>query len=866
MYDQLKENIIHAQEIAKTSSWTYDIQKDEYFYTIEIFSILGCKFEEFDYKLENYLDFMHPEYIDTYKKICEYIKECREFDVEYKIITKNGEEKYIHERSKILYGENRKPIKLIGIVEDITETRLYQDNLKKIGDQLNYAQRISGVGSFRYDAIKNEVIASEVALSIYDESKNNNNIESYIKSAHPDDQLMIIEATENCLMGKSYSIKYRIPQRNKTNKYVLAKGDPLYDKNNKIVGIIGSIQDITKEELLQQELEKKNEKLFIVKSAAQEANKKLERLAKYDELTGLPNRHCFKEKISSLYKHVKENNTRFALMMLDIEGLDYINYSLGFEASEKALIEVVSKVRSFLGEGMFLSRYSDNHFALIVQGRKTKGDYDKIAEGLINLFKNSFKVDNFAINLTINIGICIYDKEIGADSYIRNAKLALMRARKEGKNRYVYFFSDLDIQSYKEFSLISDMKSAIEKDQLRAYYQPIIDLRTNMILAAEALIRWEHPQWGLVYPTDFIELAEETDCIIDISNWILREVLKNLKKWQDSNLPSINVSINISPIQFMERNFVENFEKIIQEYNVDPSILIVEITENTLLENSKMVISNLRRLKSLGVQVALDDYGTGYSSLSYLTRFDIDIIKIDESFIRDISNETTRIVVKNIINLAKDLDIKLVAEGIEEWAQLRSLKEFKCYLGQGYIYSRPLPIIDFEKILKTKECKPMLTSKDMSFDNRRKYFRVEFIQYLEAYLTIKEIEGRPIDIGNSKILVKNIGPGGLCFIANIRLPLDKDFLVQFQTQVLEEDIKVNGKLVWDQELGDNLYRYGVEFVIDEDDRTYLIKILNEVQIRMKADILFTDANFTSLTPTVYFNRYSDYNPNQDESK
>ena len=279
-----------------------------------------------------------------------------------------------------------------------------------------------------------------------------------------------------------------------------------------------------------------------------------------------------------------------------------------------------------------------------------------------------------------------------------------------------------------------------------------------------------------------------------------------------------------------------------------------------------MVISNLRRLKSLGVQVALDDYGTGYSSLSYLTRFDIDIIKIDESFIRDISNETTRIVVKNIINLAKDLDIKLVAEGIEEWAQLRSLKEFKCYLGQGYIYSRPLPIIDFEKILKTKECKPMLISKDMSFDNRRKYFRVEFIQYLEAYLTIKEIEGRPIDIGNSKILVKNIGPGGLCFIANIRLPLDKDFLVQFQTQVLEEDIKVNGKLVWDQELGDNLYRYGVEFVIDEDDRTYLIKILNEVQIRMKADILFTDANFTSLTPTVYFNRYSDYNPNQDESK
>ena len=853
LYDQLRENVIHAQKIAQTSSWTYDIQKDEYFYTNEIYNILDCRFHEFDGKLESFLNFVHPDYLEVFDQVIECIKAGKGFDTEYKIITKSGDEKYIHERAKILF-ENDKPIKLIGVIEDVTATRLYHDNLKEIGDHLNYAQKISGVGSFKYDALKNEVIASAEALRIYDEANNNDTIESYIQLIHPEDQAKVKAATDDCLLGKSYSsIKFRIPQKDATNKYILSKADPLYDEKNQIVGIIGSIQDITKNELLRQELEREHERLIVAESAAQQANKRLTLLAHYDELTGLPNRNYFKERLTSVYKSAQENNTRFALIMLDVDRIKYINYSLGYDVGEKVIVEVVSKLKLFLTEDMFLSRYSDDHFAIIIQGKKTRKEYDDIAKGIISIFKSSFKVGNFVINLSTNIGIYVYNKENSSESFSIYAKLALMRAKKEGQNTYEFFYPELDIQNYKEISLRCDINNAIENDQLRVYYQPIIDLRTNVILAAEALIRWEHPDWGLVYPSDFIRLAEETDRIIDVSNWLLREVFKTIKKWQDLKMPKIKICVNISPIQFMEKNFIRNFRHMIEEFDVDPRFLIIEIKENTLVDNSEMVISLLNKLKSMGIQVALDDYGTSYSSLSYLTYFNFDILKIVGSFIKDISNETKKIAVKNIINLANDLGMKVVAEGIEEWDQLTNLKEYKCYAGQGYIFSRPVPIFDFEEILKKKMCEPRLDNKAAPLVNRRKYFRVEFSQYLEAYLTIKEIEGRPIDIGNTNVLVKNIGPGGLCFIANIRLPIDKDFLTHFRTQILGEDIKVNAKLIWEEELRDNLHKYGVEFIMDEDERTNLIRILNEVQIRMKSDILFEDVNFTKLTPVAYFN-------------
>ena len=239
----------------------------------------------------------------------------------------------------------------------------------------------------------------------------------------------------------------------------------------------------------------------------------------------------------------------------------------------------------------------------------------------------------------------------------------------------------------------------------------MVSLKDNNILAAEALLRWKHPEWGIVDPDDFIYLAEETGLIIDIGKWALREVCKNYKNWLEKGLPPIKVSVNFSPIQFYEEAFVENILDIIKEYDLDPSFLIIEITECTILKDIEKITKDIKELQSYGIQIAIDDFGTGYSSLIYLSNFNIDILKIDKFFVRRISSEKdNKAIVKFIVNLAQELNIKLVAEGIENHDQLMFLKSQNCYTGQGYLFSKPLPVEDFEKVLAKGRVKTVLVS------------------------------------------------------------------------------------------------------------------------------------------------------------
>lgn len=418
------------------------------------------------------------------------------------------------------------------------------------------------------------------------------------------------------------------------------------------------------------------------------------------------------------------------------------------------------------------------------------------------------------------------------------------------KNTYKFYYSDLDIINYKESILRSDLHHAIDNNQLRVYYQPIVDLKTNKILAAEALIRWEHPDWGLVKPSEFIPIAEETGLVIDIGKWVLREVCSNYKQWMNKGLPNIKISVNFSAIQFMENDFPNQIKNILDEYQLDYSFLIVEITESVLIKNVDKVTSDIKKLQSFGIKIALDDFGTGFSSLAYLNSYKFDILKLDGSFIKDIAlGNNSAAITKTVISLAKELKMKLVAEGIENWDQLSYLKSLNCYIGQGYLYSKPIPIDDFEVLLAKRKCKPIFVNSAgmMPKVDRRKYFRIKFTHLLEADLTIKELKGRSISVGNTKVLIENIGPGGLCFISNISFPKEKDFVLQFVTQLIDHEIKVCGNIVWAAETDSDLYKYGVEFIIDENERVDIIRILNQVQIRMRNNLLFADGSFVSVS-------------------
>ncbi|WP_160316193.1 GGDEF domain-containing phosphodiesterase [Acetobacterium bakii] len=754
-FQLLKENQNYVQHLAKIGSWTHDLKEDYVYISDEAYHILGTTYQEFHANLENYYYYVHPEDLKRVKTASKGLTEGKEYDLEYRVVTKEGNIRFVHEKTKALYDEKNQPIKMIGILEDITNEKIQDENLKAREEKYNHGRQKS------HNTAEKKSIKKAVEMKINDS-------------------------------------------------------------------------------------------------------------ATHDEMTGLPNRAYFKQELSASCQTVRENDSLLAVIMLDFDGLKYINAALGFKSGEQMIIQMMIRLKAFLGNENFISRYSEDQFGIIARNSNSQEDYEDMAKSIVDLFSRAFKVDIYEFDVTINMGISIFskhyqayskpedertDEEKDRESLIKHANIALLWAKKDGKNCYQFYSSDISIQNYKQFELRTDLRKAIEKKQFEVYYQPVVKLKTTEIIAAEALIRWNHPNWGLVSPGEFIYLAEETGVIIEMGKWMLREVCRHHKKWLKNGFSEISVTLNFSGIQFYEKNFVENIKSILDEFELDPKFLIMELSERLLTEEGDKTIHDIQRLESYGIKVALDDVGTGFASLVCLNTVRIDVLKMDGAFIKNIlTDKTTAIIAQTIVNLARDLKIKLVAVGIENWEQLSFLREINCYAGQGYLYSRPLPLEAFEKILKKGKCKPTLINNTVFKPRaeRREFFRLAFHQLLKADLMILKIKDKNMNVGNTKILIKNIGPGGLCFISNIKFPLEREFTLQFRTTLLGVDIKAYGSPVWIDETEDGFYEYGIKFSIDENEREELMKTLYAIQIKMKKNILFEDGNFTSDIPFVYF--------------
>lgn len=434
-------------------------------------------------------------------------------------------------------------------------------------------------------------------------------------------------------------------------------------------------------------------------------------LISIDELTKLPNRTAFDSHIAHEIEEAKKNGEAIGLLIVDIDRFKYINGYLGYELGDQLLTQISQRLRSILTDRVFLCRFSGDQFAVVCPTVNQQGEYADMARDILRLFECPFLMDDHHLDVSVRIGISIFPQDAhDADSLIKFANIALLRGKVEGKKRYEFYSAEIENKKYKEFLLRSDMLKALEEGQLKVHYQPMVNLHSNEILAVEALLRWEHPQCGMVSPAEFIPLMEETGFIVDVGKWLLKEVCLHHRKWQSEGVPPIKVSINYSSIQFAEEHFVENILMIIDKQNFDPSLLIIEITESVLIDNESKFISDIQRLQETGIKIALDDFGTGFSSLSYLSTFNIDILKIDGSFVQKIpSNRTSTIITHSVINLARELNIKLVAEGIETLEQLSYLQKFNCHTGQGYLYSKPIPPQKLVEVLATRKCVPKIS-------------------------------------------------------------------------------------------------------------------------------------------------------------
>lgn len=555
-----------------------------------------------------------------------------------------------------------------------------------------------------------------------------------------------------------------------------------------------------------------------------EDQKEIEYIATHDVLTKLPNRAYLAKKINQLCGEHTDPDYNFALIMLDIDGFRYINDTLGYQLGDQLITQVSQRLEGFLGGRAFLCRYSGDQFAIILQNLNKSWEYEQAVKKIAALFKDAFKVDLYELDITVSLGISMYPyDEKDPELLIKYANISLLRSKHEGKNRYKFYSSDIGIQLYKQVVLRNDLLKAIEREQFRLYYQALVKLDSSDILAAEALIRWEHPEWGTVSPNEFVPLAEETGFIINLGNWMLREVCRNYKGWMAQGRPPIKVSVNYSSIQFFERHFVENILNIILEHGLDPHFLIMEITESVFMKNPEKAIVDIKRLQAYGIQVALDDFGTGFSSLSYLNTFNIDILKIDRSFIKNVMlDDASTIITRSVIDLAQELKIKLVAEGIENWEQLACLKDMNCYSGQGYIFNKPMPAEEFEQLLAKEKCQPVQPSGIKREKEKRKRIRIRLPKALEADMSVIEMPGQKFKVGNVKVEVKNISTDGLCFVSAVRLPVNKGLTLQFTIKLKDgEEANIFGYPVWIQETDENAYEYGVEFELEPSKKADL---------------------------------------------
>ncbi len=431
-----------------------------------------------------------------------------------------------------------------------------------------------------------------------------------------------------------------------------------------------------------------------------QALQKIEYLAHFDPLTGLPNRTLLNDRVENLLQVSTRSKSELALLFLDLDRFKNVNDSLGHDIGDKLLMQVGQRLTQTLRDEDTVSRMGGDEFVALLPSTNTDGAAH-VASKILQVLSRAYHIDNYELNISASLGIAMFP-ENGQDfaSLSRSADSALYRAKQGGRNCYQFFTDEMHRKALRTLEIEGALRRALDKNELVLHYQPQVNLESGRIIGAEALVRWQHPEWGLTPPGDFIQIAEESGMIADIGDWVLREAIRQNRAWQLSGLAIVPVAVNLSMAQFRQSTLLENVRNMMNEFSLAPEYIELELTESIAMENIALTIETVSQLHQFGTKLSIDDFGTGYSSLSYLKRFAIDKLKIDQSFIRHLSEDANdEAIVIAIINMAKSLGFKVIAEGVETAEQLAFLRARQCDEIQGYLFSRPIPPEEFAKML-----------------------------------------------------------------------------------------------------------------------------------------------------------------------
>jgi diguanylate cyclase (GGDEF)-like protein/PAS domain S-box-containing protein len=424
--------------------------------------------------------------------------------------------------------------------------------------------------------------------------------------------------------------------------------------------------------------------------------------AYYDTLTGLPNRILMHDRLAFMLNHAKRKKQFMSILLLDLNRFKIINDTLGYTAGDLLLQTVGSRLKSCLREVDAVFRLGDDEFAIILEEIAQPQDAARVAKRILAVCALPFQLADHELYVTTSIGISIFPTDGNeTELLMKNAEAAMQRAKELGINNYQHYKPTMNAKAFEQLTLEHNLRKALRQNEFQVYYQPLIDLKTGIITGAEALIRWKHPELGMISPAQFIPIAEETGLILPIGEWVLTTACHQTREWLDKFDKPFTIAVNLSARQFLQQDLSSTINTVLTEAGLTPEALELEITESLGMKNPELTLHTLEELKGMGIRIAIDDFGTGYSSLSYLKKFPIDTIKVDRSFVADIQIDANdAAIVLAIIALAHSMKLKVIAEGVEKKEQGLFLLEHGCEKVQGFLYSPPVPAADFEKFLE----------------------------------------------------------------------------------------------------------------------------------------------------------------------
>ncbi|MDR7306777.1 EAL domain-containing protein [Rhodoferax saidenbachensis] len=670
-----------ALEGSGAGAWDWNLVTGEQIHSRRWQEMLGYEVGEIPHTNQAFVSRLHPDDLARVTQtFTAYLAgKAEDYTADLRLRCKDGSWIWVHTRGMVVnYAEDGKPLRMIGTHVDITQRKLAEATLHESEERWKLALESAGDGVWDWHIQSGKEFLSKRLIEMYGftEDELRSHPDELDNRTHPDDLAQLAQDRQAHFDGltPTYTNEHRVRCKDGSWKWVLTRGMVISrDAAGHPLRMIGTHTDIT---------------------ARKNAEALVRQHAYFDPLTGLPNRRMLRDRLEQEIKRSRRDNLQLAILFIDLDHFKAVNDTLGHDNGDLLLAEAAQRLRQCVRESDTVARMGGDEFTILITELTHTGGLEPLLEKLLQSMAQVFQLGTEQMFVSASIGITLYPLDgTEVETLYKNADQALYVAKGAGRNRYSFFTPALQEAALTRARLATDLRFALGAQQFHLLYQPIVELATGAVYKAEALIRWQHPERGVVSPAAFIPIAETSGLIVEIGDWVFAQAARQVQQWRQSVHPQFQISINSSPVQFQHaRTQSETWVQRLQTQGLPGECLTVEITEGVLLDSNAGVTAKLLEWRDAGIQVALDDFGTGYSSLSYLQKFDIDFIKIDQSFVRDLHAQSTNFTLcKAMVAMAHALGLQVVAEGVETAEQRDLLLQAGCDYAQGYWFARPMP-------------------------------------------------------------------------------------------------------------------------------------------------------------------------------